>query len=253
MHDANEEMARATEKTDFVMNAINPAVRMVNRFGQVGIAIFAGWLLLNGRMSVGVFQAFFQYLNRRREPITEAAYVLNSMQSAPGLRRAYLRMLDELEMERDPQAPEEVKSAKGLVKFHNVRFGYTPEKILMENISFTARPGQKIAIVGATGAGKTTLINLLMRFYEVNGGRITLDGVDTAAMTRENLRSNFGMVLQGHLAVRRHHRGEHRLRQAGRHHGGDRRGGKSGRVDFFVRTCPVVTIPSWATTRRTSR
>ena len=238
MHDANEEMARATEQTDFVMNAINPAVRMVNRFGQVGIAIFAGWLLLNGRMSVGVFQAFFQYLNQAAEPITEAAYVLNSMQSALASAERIYGMLDELEMERDPQAPEEVKSAKGLVKFHNVRFGYTPEKILMENISFTAKPGQKIAIVGATGAGKTTLINLLMRFYEVNGGRITLDGVDTAAMTRENLRSNFGMVLQDtwlfggtiaeNIAYGKPDATKEEIVAAA----------KAARVDFFVRTMP---------------
>lgn len=238
MHEANEEMAWATEKTDFVMNAINPAIRMVNRFGQVGIAVYAGWLLISGRLSVGVFQAFFQYLNQAAEPITEASYVLNSMQSALASAERIYGMLDELEMGADPQNPAQVKNAKGLVEFCNVRFGYTPDKILMENINFTAKPGQKIAIVGATGAGKTTLINLLMRFYEVNGGKITLDGVDSASMTRENLRSNFGMVLQDtwlfggtiaeNIAYGKPDATMEEIVAAA----------KAARVDFFVRTMP---------------
>lgn len=196
IHQANEEMAQATEKTDFAMNAINPAIRMVNRLGQVLIAVFAGNLLINGTLTVGVFQAFFQYLNQAAEPMTEASYVINSMQSALASAERVYDMLDELEMENAPLNPPKVTDARGLIEFRNVRFGYSEEKILMKNISFTAKPGQKIAIVGATGAGKTTLINLLMRFYEVNGGKILLDGTDTASMTRENLRSNFGMVLQ---------------------------------------------------------
>lgn len=196
IHQANEEMAQATEKTDFAMNAINPAIRMVNRLGQVLIAVFAGNLLINGTLTVGVFQAFFQYLNQAAEPMTEASYVINSMQSALASAERVYDMLDELEMEKAPLNPPKVTDARGLIEFRNVRFGYSEEKILMKNISFTAKPGQKIAIVGATGAGKTTLINLLMRFYEVNGGKILLDGTDTASMTRENLRSNFGMVLQ---------------------------------------------------------
>lgn len=196
MHLANEEMAQATEKTDFAMNAINPAIRMVNRFGQVLIAVFAGNLLINGMLTVGVFQAFFQYLNQAAEPMTEASYVVNSMQSALASAERVYDMLDELEMEKSPPKPLKITDARGLVEFRNVRFGYSRGKILMEHISFTAKPGQKIAIVGTTGAGKTTLINLLMRFYEVNGGKILLDGTDTAFMTRQNLRSNFGMVLQ---------------------------------------------------------
>lgn len=196
MHKANEDMAKATEQTDFVMNAINPAIRMVNRFGQVGIATYAAWLLLNGRLSPGVFQAYFQYLNQASEPITEASFVFNSMQSALASAERIYSVLDEFEMIENPKTPEIVNHARGLIEFKNVQFGYTPEKLLMHNINFTANPGQKIAIVGATGAGKTTLINLLMRFYEVSGGSILLDGVDTASMSRENLRENFGMVLQ---------------------------------------------------------
>lgn len=238
IHAATEDMAQATEKTDFGMNAINPAIRMVNRFGQVGIAVYAGWLLINGKLSVGVFQAFFQYLNQAAEPVTEASFVINSMQSALASAERIYGMLDELEMSIDAQTPIHVESAKGLVEFKNVRFGYTPEKILMQNINFTARPGQKIAIVGATGAGKTTLINLLMRFYEVNGGKILLDGVDTATMTRENLRSHFGMVLQDtwlfggtiaeNIAYGKPDATMDEIVAAA----------KAARVDFFVRTMP---------------
>lgn len=196
MHKATEELAEATKKADFMINAINPAIRLINRFGQVLIAVLAGKMLLEGRLTVGVFQAFFQYANQASEPLTEAAYMVNSMQSAlASLERIY-KLLDEKELSPEPALPAVVDQAKGTVEFQNVRFGYTPDKILMHNINFSVNPGQKVAIVGSTGAGKTTLINLLMRFYELNGGKITLDGTDTKDMTRSNLRSNFGMVLQ---------------------------------------------------------
>ena len=122
--------------------------------------------------------------------------MVNSMQSAlASLERVY-DLLDEEEIAADPALPATVNNAKGAVEFCNVRFGYTPERILMRDISFSVKPGQKVAIVGSTGAGKTTLINLLMRFYELNGGTILLDGTNTTQMTHSNLRSNFGMVLQ---------------------------------------------------------
>ena len=196
MHKATEELDEATKKADFMINAINPAIRLINRFGQVLIAVLAGKMLLEGRLTVGVFQAFFQYVNQASEPLTEAAYMVNSMQSAlASLERIY-KLLDEVELSPEPALPSVVEQARGTVEFQNVRFGYTPDHILMHNINFSVKPGQKVAIVGNTGAGKTTLINLLMRFYELNGGKITLDGTDTKDMTRSNLRSNFGMVLQ---------------------------------------------------------
>lgn len=196
MHKATEELAEATKKADFMINAINPAIRLINRFGQVLIAVLAGKMLLEGRLTVGVFQAFFQYVNQASEPLTEAAYMVNSMQSAlASLERIY-KLLYEVELLPEPALPSVVEQARGTVEFQNVRFGYTPDHILMHNINFSVKPGQKVAIVGNTGAGKTTLINLLMRFYELNGGKITLDGTDTKDMTRSNLRSNFGMVLQ---------------------------------------------------------
>lgn len=194
--EANEEAARQTEKTDFMMSAVNPAIRMVNRLGQTCVALCAGKLLIEGTLSVGAFQAFFQYVNQSAEPLTEASYVINSMQSALASAERIYALLDEPDMPADPLQPKEIKDARGLIEFQNVRFGYGSGPALMKDISFTASPGQKIAVVGATGAGKTTLINLLMRFYDVSGGKILLDGIDTASMTRKSLRSNFGMVLQ---------------------------------------------------------
>lgn len=196
MHKATEELAQISKKADFMINAINPAIRLINRFGQVLIAVAAGKMLLDGALTVGVFQAFFQYVNQASEPLTEVAYMVNSMQSAlASLERIY-DLLDEQELSKEPALPKVVNDANGKVEFQNVRFGYTPDHMLMNNISFSVKPGQKVAIVGSTGAGKTTLINLLMRFYELNGGKITIDGTDIMEMTRSNLRNNFGMVLQ---------------------------------------------------------
>ena len=196
MHRVNDELAKATEQADFVMNAVNPAIRLVNRFGQVIIAVVAGYFLIGGKLTVGAFQAFFQYLNQSAEPLTQASYILNSMQSAIASAERVFNMLDEVEISSETEHTEALNHVRGEVSFSHVRFGYTSEKELMKDISFTVKPGQKVAIVGSTGAGKTTLINLLMRFYEINSGRITLDGVDISSMTRKELRSHFGMVLQ---------------------------------------------------------
>lgn len=238
MHKATEELAAATRKADFLINAINPAIRFINRCGQVLIAVFAGQMLISGRLTVGVFQAFFQYVYQASEPLTEVAYMVNSMQSAlASLERIY-DLLDEPEISKDPKLPAVVEHARGEVEFRNVQFGYTPSCMLMKDISFTAHAGQKVAIVGSTGAGKTTLINLLMRFYEVNGGRILLDGADTSKLTRAGLRQNFGMVLQDtwlfggtiaeNIAYAKPEAAREEIVAAA----------KAARVDFFVRTMP---------------
>ena len=151
---------------------------------------------LRGTMTVGVVQAFFQYVNQTAEPLTEASYMINALQAALASARRIYDLLDQEEERPDPARPAALAHARGSIAFEHVSFGYDPDRPLMRDISFTVRPGQKVAVVGATGAGKTTLINLLMRFYEVDGGRITLDGVSTAGMTRAGLRQNFGMVLQ---------------------------------------------------------
>lgn len=242
MRDAVKELADTSRKADFMMNVVNPFIRLVNRLGQAVIAVFAGKLLLDGVMTVGTFQAFFQYVYQASEPLTEAAYMINSLQSSIASVERIFELLDEKEIVPDPESPavlqDGAKAAEGRVEFADVRFGYTPDEILMKGISFTAEPGQKIAIVGSTGAGKTTLINLLMRFYEVNGGRIMLDGIPTDRMTYEGLRSNFGMVLQDtwlfegtiaeNIAYGRPDASREEIIAAA----------KAARADFFIRTLP---------------
>lgn len=196
MRDAVEELARTSRNADFMMNAVNPFIRFVNRLGQAVIAVSAGKLLLDGVLTVGTFQAFFQYVYQASEPLTEAAYMVNSLQSSIASVERIFELLDEKEIRKDPDTPVTLQETEGGIVFEHVRFGYTPDSILMEDISFSVRPGEKIAVVGSTGAGKTTLINLLMRFYEVNGGRILLDGTDLSLMSYEGLRKYFGMVLQ---------------------------------------------------------
>ena len=186
----------ASQKADFLTNCVNPLIRLLTRMSQVIIAVVAGRAMLSGTMTVGVVQAFFQYVNQSAEPLTEASYMINSLQAALASAERTFELLDEAEERPDPVHPATVERAEGRIAFEHVSFGYEPGRPLIRDISFTAQPGKKIAVVGSTGAGKTTLINLLMRFYEVDGGKITLDGVSTAEMTRAGLRKNFGMVLQ---------------------------------------------------------
>ena len=195
--EAAERLAETSATADFVTNAIAPAIRLLMRLCQVTIGLLAGGMLVMGQISVGVFQAFFQYVMQASEPFTQLALTVNMLQGALAAAERVFAFLDEDEVVPDPASPAELPEAvEGRVAFEHVRFGYAPDRPLMRDVSLVAEPGQKVAIVGATGAGKTTLINLLMRFYEVDGGRITLDGVDTRDLTRAELRRQFGMVLQ---------------------------------------------------------
>lgn len=194
--EAAENSRKANQKVDFMSNCVNPLIRLLSRIAHVAIALITGRALLNGTMTVGVVQAFFQYINQTSEPLTEASYMINSLQAALAAAKRTFKLLDEPEEISDPVHPVTLERAKGSISFENISFGYSPNHLLMKNINFTAVPGQKIAVVGSTGAGKTTLVNLLMRFYEINGGKITIDGLNTAEMTRSGLRKNFGMVLQ---------------------------------------------------------
>ena len=194
---AAQSLADSSASSDFLTNAVGPAIRFVMRLCQVTIAVLAGQMLIAGQLSVGVFQAFFQYVTQASEPLTQLGLTVNMLQGAIAAAERVFALLDEPEVEADPaDALTPVEPVRGRVAFEHVRFGYSADKPLMRDVSLVAEPGQKVAIVGATGAGKTTLINLLMRFYEVDGGRITLDGVDTRRMRAQDLRREFGMVLQ---------------------------------------------------------
>lgn len=199
VHELSDKLARASRRADFATNAISPLIRFIIRLAQVLIAVVAGGMLVGGQITIGVFQAFFQYIHQASEPLTQLSFTINTLQNALASVERVFDILDEDEIEPDPLPEVAAKlpaAVEGRVDFSRVRFGYNPEKPLMRDVTFHVKPGQKVAIVGATGAGKTTLINLLMRFYEIGGGSIELDGVDTHAMARPDLRANFGMVLQ---------------------------------------------------------
>lgn len=199
VHELSDKLARASRRADFATNAISPLIRFIIRLAQVLIAVVAGGMLVGGQITIGVFQAFFQYIHQASEPLTQLSFTINTLQNALASVERVFDILDEEEIEPDPLPEVAAKlpaAVEGRVNFNRVRFGYDSEKPLMRDVTFHVKPGQKVAIVGATGAGKTTLINLLMRFYEIGGGSIELDGVDTHAMARPDLRANFGMVLQ---------------------------------------------------------
>ena len=236
---AAEELACASERADFITNAISPAIRFLTRLAQVVIGLFAGGMLISGRLSVGVFQAIFQYLTQATEPLTQLSFTVNMLQGALAAAERVFNLLDTSEIVADPQLPAALPDpVRGRITFEHVRFGYDKNNPLMHDVNLVAHPGQKIAIVGATGAGKTTLINLLMRFYEINGGRITLDGIDTRNLARADLRRQFGMVLQDtwlfdgtiaeNIAYGKPDATREEIEAAAR----------AAHIDFFVRTLP---------------
>ncbi|WP_269855578.1 ABC transporter ATP-binding protein [Streptomyces sp. RPT161] len=192
----NEALFQAGFRAQFISGTIQPAMMFIGNLQYVLIAVIGGLRVASGTLSIGDVQAFVQYSRQFSQPLTQVASMANMVQSGVASAERVFDLLDAEEQEADPAEPLRPEQVTGKVEFEGVHFQYDPEKPLIEDLSLSVSPGQTVAIVGPTGAGKTTLVNLLMRFYEVTGGRITLDGVDIAGMSREELRGHIGMVLQ---------------------------------------------------------
>ncbi|QEO16261.1 ABC transporter ATP-binding protein [Agromyces intestinalis] len=192
----NGELYNASFGAQFVSGIIMPAMMFVGNLVYVAIAVVGGLMVAGGAISLGDVQAFIQYSRQFTQPLSQLGSMANLLQSGVASAERVFELLDADEEVPDPVEPERPAAATGRLEFEDVSFSYDPEKPLIEHLSLVAEPGQSIAIVGPTGAGKTTLVNLIMRFYELDSGRITLDGVDITHMTRDALRSRMGMVLQ---------------------------------------------------------
>ncbi|MGX7272139.1 ABC transporter ATP-binding protein [Enterococcus haemoperoxidus] len=194
--ETNQKHYKAFLSAQFMNFAIYPAIRLINQLAFIVSAIIGAFLVLQGGITIGLLQAYLQYINQVSEPISTASYVINSIQAALAAVDRIFEILDAEEDVPEKANLQVIDQPTGAIAFDNVQFGYTEEKMLMKQVDFTVKPKQMVAIVGPTGAGKTTLVNLLMRFYELNSGRITFDGVDITDLSRTNLRAMFGMVLQ---------------------------------------------------------
>jgi ATP-binding cassette subfamily B multidrug efflux pump len=192
----NGKLFDAAFKAQFISGIIQPAMNFVGNLNYVAIAVIGGIRVASGTLSLGDVQAFIQYSRQFTMPITQTASIANVFQSAVASAERVFELLDEAEEKPDAAEPVRLAKATGAVTLEHVSFRYKPEEPLIDDLSLDVKPGQTVAIVGPTGAGKTTLVNLLMRFYEIDGGSIKLDGVDIRDMTRDDLRTTFGMVLQ---------------------------------------------------------
>ncbi|MEU8969005.1 ABC transporter ATP-binding protein [Streptomyces monashensis] len=192
----NQALYEAGFKAQFNSGVMQPLMMFVSNLNYVLVAVVGGLRVASGSLSIGDVQAFIQYSRQFSMPLTQVASMANLVQSGVASAERVFELLDAEEQEADPVPGERPEELRGRVRLEHVSFRYDPEKPLIEDLSLTVEPGHTVAIVGPTGAGKTTLVNLLMRFYDVSGGRITLDGVDVQRMTRDELRSGIGMVLQ---------------------------------------------------------
>lgn len=234
----NEQLYNAGWRAQFVSGMIMPLMRFVGNLGYVVVAVVGGIMVTQGSISIGDVQAFIQYAQQFTQPITQLANIANVIQSTLASAERIFELLDE--QEEIPEAADAavITHPEGSVTFEHVKFGYKPDAILMEDMNIDVKPGQMVAVVGPTGAGKTTLVNLLMRFYEVNGGRILVDGVDITQLKRGALRRTFGMVLQDtwlfngtiydNIAYGRDGATEEEVIQAA----------KAANADHFIRTLP---------------
>lgn len=194
--ETNDILFRSAWKSQFLSGMMMPIMQFVGNLGYVMVALLGGIFVIKGRIEVGDIQSFFQYIRNFTQPIQQIAQVTNLLQSSAAASERVFEFLEEPEEELQPENPDSIEGLEGNVQFEHVKFGYNPDKIIVNDFSADVHDGQKIAIVGPTGAGKTTMVKLLMRFYDVNGGSIKVDGHDVRNFNRSNLREMFGMVLQ---------------------------------------------------------
>ena len=192
----NGKLYESAWKSQFFSGMMMPIMQFVGNLGYVMVALLGGLFAIKGTIEVGDIQSFFQYIRNFTQPIQQIAQVTNLLQSSAAASERVFEFLEEPEEELQPENPDSIEGLEGNVQFEHVKFGYNPDKIIVNDFSADVHDGQKIAIVGPTGAGKTTIVKLLMRFYDVNGGSIKVDGHDIRNFNRSNLREMFGMVLQ---------------------------------------------------------
>jgi len=225
-------------KSQFLTGLLFPIMNFVGNLGYVGICVLGGYLVVNGKIPIGDIQAFIQYVRQFMQPIAQIANISNVLQQTLAAAERVFQFLAEPEEIPDTLTPVQVDTVQGRVDFKNVHFGYNPDKIIINDFTFYAEPGQKIAIVGPTGAGKTTMVKLLMRFYDVNSGAILVDGHNIKDFKRDELRCMFGMVLQDTWLYNGTIMENIRY---GRENATDEevvKAAKAARVDHFVRTLP---------------
>ena len=192
----NQDLYHSMWKSQFFSGIMMPLMQFVGNFGYVMVCIVGAVLTINGDITIGTIVAFMTYVRIFTQPIGQMAQGITQLQSASAAMGRVFEFLDEEEMEDESQKTRQLETPEGHVTFEHVRFGYSPDKTIIHDFTAEAKPGQKVAIVGPTGAGKTTMVNLLMRFYDIQAGKITIDGVDTKAMSREEVHDAFSMVLQ---------------------------------------------------------
>ena len=234
----NENLYNAGWRAQFVSGMIMPLMRFVGNLGYVIVAVAGGIMVTNGGIAIGDVQAFIQYAQQFTQPITSLANIANVIQSTMASAERIFELLDEPEEIPEAVDAQVIGTPQGAVQFQHVKFGYKEDSILMEDMNIDVQPGQMIAVVGPTGAGKTTLVNLLMRFYEVNGGKITVDGVDITQIKRGELRRTFGMVLQDTWLFNGTIRDNIAYGREGATEEEIMRAAKTANADHFIRTLP---------------
>jgi ATP-binding cassette subfamily B protein len=192
----NNKLYESAWKSQFISGMMMPIMNFIGNLGYVTVSILGGWLTIKGTIEVGDILSFIQYIRSFTQPIVQVAQISNVLQSTMAAAERVFEFLEEEEETKDPENPVKLEKVEGRITFENVRFGYYKDKPIIKDFSTDVKPGQKVAIVGPTGAGKTTIVKLLMRFYDIDAGRILLDGHDIRDFSRGDLRRNFGMVLQ---------------------------------------------------------